>query len=328
MIIFPEYTSVRELPKNLAASDKVLFEKDFSKRIPAFEIYVEKNVSILADTVFSTKSFTFFTRFTHLIQIGLLAKAKRLLLFLSRTRKEEKGIWISDNWSHGYFHWFADALPRLIGSKEQMSNHVVLLPAHFEKIPFVSQSLKRIGQQVKYYKTNKRLHVKELLLPSHTAPTGHYNKTIINKVREAFLAQHLAPADKRIYISRAKATKRKVTNEEQIIPVLKSFNFEIHYFEEYDFDTQLNLMQTAGVLIGLHGAGLTNMLFMPSGGKVLEFRNMTDAHHNCYFALASDLGHNYYYLLNKSNTDDTHTSDITVDPEALNKTLTELFADK
>jgi capsular polysaccharide biosynthesis protein len=74
-------------------------------------------------------------------------------------------------------------------------------------------------------------------------------------------------------------------------------------------------------LIGLHGAGLTNMLFMREGGKVLELRNQNDAHNNCYFSLASELNLDYFYLLNQGNTNDTHTVDIIVDIDELRNNL-------
>ena len=58
----------------------------------------------------------------------------------------------------------------------------------------------------------------------------------------------------------------------------------------------------------MHGAGLTHMLWMKEKGKILEIR-ARDSKENCYFCLASDLNHDYYYSFadkinfKRSNTD-------------------------
>ena len=72
-------------------------------------------------------------------------------------------------------------------------------------------------------------------------------------------------------------------------------------------------MKDTKCLIGLHGAGLTNMLFMSEKTNVLELRNEEDSHNNCYFSLASDLNLDYYYQLNKGDRKDTHEVNVTVD---------------
>lgn len=159
------------------------------------------------------------------------------------------------------------------------------------------------------------LRVRELLISSHTANTGNYNHILINELRNKFIIE--GETSRKIFISRLKASKRKITNEHEVIALLKLYNYEIHYFEDYAFSKQIEIMSQAKHLIGLHGAGLTNMLFMKEGGKVMELRNFNDADNNCYFSLASELNLHYYYQLNKSNNIDTHITDITVDIDKL-----------
>jgi hypothetical protein len=63
------------------------------------------------------------------------------------------------------------------------------------------------------------------------------------------------------------------------------------------------------------------MLFMPAGGSVLELRNREDDHNNCFYSLASELDHRYYYMLNQGDREDTHTVEVKVDIEELKATL-------
>jgi capsular polysaccharide biosynthesis protein len=98
-----------------------------------------------------------------------------------------------------------------------------------------------------------------------------------------------------------------------VMELLLQYGYEIHFFEDYDLKKQIEIMSETKSLIGLHGAGLTNMLFMPANGQVLELRNENDAHNNCYFSLASDLNQAYYYLINTGDIEDTHRVEVTVD---------------
>ena len=77
-------------------------------------------------------------------------------------------------------------------------------------------------------------------------------------------------------------------------------------------------------LASIHGAGLTNMLFMKGGGNILELRRENDNESHCFYALSSDLGHDYYYLNNKGTSDHTHTADLTVDLTQLEKVLVQM----
>src|SRR5262249_20776769 len=167
---------------------------------------------------------------------------------------------------------------------------------------------------------DKKMLVKQLLLPSHTAVSGNYNKSLINTIRNRFLKDK-GQAHRNIYISRGKAEKRKIVNEKEVVELLMRFNYEIHFFEDYSFTEQVEIMYQSKSLVGLHGAGLTNMLFMPANGRVLELRNRNDAQNNCYFTLASDLDHSYYYQLNDGNSRDTYVVDVLVDLEELKANL-------
>jgi capsular polysaccharide biosynthesis protein len=241
--------------------------------------------------------------------------------------KINKGVWIIDNWSYEYFHWLTDALPRLIVAEEYIENHEILLPSKFRKSPYVD-SLKVFNFNISFFNSKYPVSVKELIIPSHTAPTGNYNKDVINKLRKRFNQNSVKVIpSKKIFVSRGKARFRKISNEAEVIRLVMSFGYEVHYFEDYSFRDQVSLMQQATHLIGLHGAGLTNMLFMPENGKVLELRNANDDHNNCFYALASDLGHEYYYLLNQGDAADTHFVNITVRTEELASVLQQIDND-
>ncbi|QCR22179.1 DUF563 domain-containing protein [Pontibacter sp. SGAir0037] len=322
IIAHPEYNVDRNLPRNFEEKDRVLFQFALSVKITPTTVEVVNNVDILRNTIFNRYKLKFYSNHALLQKDSIKEKICKLLMLCRSSKKVDKAIWIIDSWSSGYFHWFTDALPRLIASEKLLNNHVVLLPKAYQKEEFILQSLEMLDMQVEFYSTIQRVHLAELILPSHTAPvSGNYNQVYINKVRDKFLRENNLAPTRKIYISRKKANKRKILNEDSIVPLLESFGYELHYFEDYEFKDQLTLMHQTKYLVSLHGAGLTNMLFMAKGGKILELRNANDPYNNCYFSLASDLNHNYYYLSNIGNTSETHNVNITVDIPSLIEVL-------
>jgi capsular polysaccharide biosynthesis protein len=328
--IYSKRTEVRRHPRNLQQKDIKLFEHELRLELPPVILAEFKNVQVLRNLIFSLKEFRFHLLFTHIFDVPRKYLLKRMLMLLRPAKKLNCGIWITDELSAEYFHWFTDALTRLKAIEYARSssdalhawkNPFVVLPASYKEKHYISYSLELLNFKAHYYDPKQRLSVEKLTTCSHTAPTGNYNSEIINNLRDTFIKEVTHPVNGKIYISRSKAVKRKITNEEEVIHLLLQYNYEIHSFEDYNFERQIEIMSTTRTLIGLHGAGLTNMLFMPAQAKILELRNENDSHNNCYFSLASSLDHDYYYLTNKGDREDTNSVNITVDVTELRSVL-------
>ncbi|MCX6300301.1 MAG: glycosyltransferase family 61 protein [Bacteroidetes bacterium] len=292
-----------------------MFEHEYLKIIPATILSSLNNVYVLGDSLFHINTFHFRTSDTHVYQLTTRSLFKNLLLVFKKGSVISKAVWIIDNWSDGYFHWFTDALPRLIASESRISSHVILLPIRYQKLQFVLDSLKILNHKIVFY--DSKVFIRNLLLPSHTAESGNYNVNILQSLRYKFGIKENLAGFRKIYVSREKAVKRKILNENNLLILLESLGYEIHFFEDYHLLKQIEILQQTKTLIGLHGAGLTNMLFMPTNSNILELRNKDDSHNNCYFSLASDLGMNYFYQECIGTTSDTHFSDINVSLEVL-----------
>lgn len=313
-------TALRKAPVNLRQEDSVLFINSLSADIPPTVVSVLKKVDILKGYLFNMRKCRFYTRLTNIFLVPWLKKLKSLFLYLRRCTHIEAAAWIIDEWSVEYFHWLTDALPRLLAAQSVGTINRVVLPESYSHKGYVGASLELLGIVPYYFGDRERVRVEKLIVPSHTAPTGNYNEYIIDQVRSRFSNYSNVPS-RRIYISRKKAEKRKVRNESELTAALLSAGYEVHCFEDYHFQKQVEIMSETKVLVGLHGAGLTNMLFMPRGGHVLELRNANDQHNNCFFSLTSALGHNYFYLQAPGNSVDTHNVDITVDVDSLSQVI-------
>jgi len=110
-------------------------------------------------------------------------------------------------------------------------------------------------------------------LPTHTAPSGHYNEEIIRGVRnlllQAYGEANRHESARRIYISRGRARMRKLVNEQAVIDLLRPAGFQIVHMQAED----LSLRAAGAPLFRCSlrdfesWRRVTNMLFMPAGGQ-------------------------------------------------------------
>lgn len=75
---------------------------------------------------------------------------------------------------------------------------------------------------------------------------------------------------RRLYLSRADRGARAILNEGELIATLAEFGFEAVNPGGLSIREQAALFGEAEMVVGPHGAALTNMLFLPQGAAVLE----------------------------------------------------------
>ena len=82
-------------------------------------------------------------------------------------------------------------------------------------------------------------------MPSHTAPSGHFNQDAIRGVRNVLLSAYGSTGEERLYITRSKAAKRRIVNEDEIAPILADFGFQTVFAEDLSFEEQVHLCSRA-----------------------------------------------------------------------------------
>jgi len=97
-----------------------------------------------------------------------------------------------------------------------------------------------------------------------------------------------------IYISRNDALYRKIVNEEEVEDYLRDIGFEIVQMSELSFLEGVKICAEARVVVGPHGAGLSNTVFCLNA-KILEI--FSPSYVGGFWILANQLGNEYYYLL-------------------------------
>ena len=75
-----------------------------------------------------------------------------------------------------------------------------------------------------------------------------------------------------------KRKDRNISNYDELLNLFKSKKIELKevYFEDMSFDEQMEISNESEIMIGVHGAGLTNLMFMKQESIVIEIDPLTD----------------------------------------------------
>jgi capsular polysaccharide biosynthesis protein len=235
---------------------------------------------------------------------------------------------------YNYYHWICECIFRVWMVKAKKDEMILLLPDYYKKSDFITGSLEPFNfKRIFFIPPGKSLMVKNLCIPQIKAKVDSYDYKMMAKVKLFYLDYVMIKKKlflnlgERIYISRKKAQRKKVANEDEIISVLLKYNFTILNNEDYTFLEQVAIYSQAKYLVSIHGSGLTNMLFMKENSCILEFHkkktNDKDWHSKAFWYQAESLGYNYFHqVCNPTDiNDDYFNANFLVDPKLLDKNL-------
>ena len=254
-------------------------------------------------------------------------KLKRLyrvvlcLLTLQMKVYRKRNVAVTFNaWSQNYFHWFTEVLPRVYEISKCKSEVLFVFP-----FPLNSQyqipSLLASG--VKFQSFNKRaLFAGNLIFSQCTRKdTGHFSKGQFDYIKKYFEIPDINPS-RNIYLKRSNV-KRCVYNDGEVEMLLKLNGFEIIETDNMTLYDQINIFSQAKCLVSMHGAGLTNMIFMQRNQLIIEFGKEMEQFDKCYFNMCNLLGLRYFHLSCLAVNSDVSFSevDLIVDLSELKKLL-------
>ena len=86
---------------------------------------------------------------------------------------------------------------------------------------------------------------------------------------------------------------------QELEPILHRFDVQVVDFSGMEPRAQVELCASTSLLVGPHGAGLTNQWWMPPGSAVVELIRPSPWNNTCFWRLACALGHDYYAVSTK-----------------------------
>ncbi|RUR54372.1 glycosyltransferase family 61 protein [Vreelandella populi] len=234
----------------------------------------------------------------------------------------EEAIWVTERVYHNHSHWLTAHLPKLLWLRNHNLLHKVILPPN--RTAAMNDSLRMLGldpDDFITYDENQPLFVKQLTVMD----TDRFRPELLRLIPTAYGVHEAETPYRRILISRAKASRRKLINEEEIWSLLEPHGFQRVFMEDLTFQEQVTLMKETSVLVAPHGAGLTNMMFCPQGAQIVEIADLDFPNPN-FYALASAMKHQYW-IINAQSEGDAHPleKNMYVDPIVIKEMLTSLI---
>lgn len=233
-----------------------------------------------------------------------------------------------------FFHWILEVLPRM-GSLDRAGmnladmDHIIVNSA---KSRFMRDTLEMVGVPLeKLVDMQEHPHIKadQLIVPSMPAGTGNYTPWVLDWLKER-LSPAMASLDSSVspyvFVSRAKAKFRNVTNEPEVRDYLERMGFQSWELETMSYPEQMALFDQAKVIVAPHGAGLTHLFYSKPGTKVIEFYDPMYVN-ACFYSLANAVDLDYYYFLGEGKgmkegvNLELNEGNITVSLEKLRKML-------
>lgn len=265
------------------AFDKREIYEIFNPRIdPSMgEVYLESGEFVIQSTPWHT--------YIPYPERRPLGKAQRLT--------DENGFIRLPAWT--YYHQVIENLPPYLFLKSNQPLAQTLIPEQNSSL--IREILDSLG--FSYVTHERQVEVNRLFMVSHGRDSGYPHPKDIEILRSFFTPGSPFPAsEKIIYVSRLKSS-RSFPDEKLLVRQLSSHpKVEIVEAETLSFEQQRQLFSGARALIGVHGAGMTNQVWMPRGSSVFEI--IDPAYSNAvYESLAKILGHTYSNI-RVSNTDD------------------------
>ena len=235
-------------------------------------------------------------------------------------------------WSHNYFHWLIDCLPRLEGCEyyraQTQRRPKLIVPQSLSA--WQADSLRLIGYSPEdcIHWTGEGALVERLVVSSFRRDS----LSVLSPAACRWLRDRLVPSvplsrhplSTNIVISRRKATGRRLVNEDQVMQLLSPLGFVAYTLEEMSFAEQVALFAQAKTIVSPHGAGLVNMIFS-EGARVVEL--FSSPVNPIFFTLANALDFEYACIpcQARSKKYNSKRNDILVDISALKSVMEKLL---
>lgn len=239
-----------------------------------------------------------------------------------------------ENTAGNYGHWMVDGVGLLYLALREYSIDdidyflVPVLRHDFQKESLLAMGIP--GHKIIELPTLTCFRFERLVCAS--APRGHSSSVtpgwLIDGYRQALLPVQSSSKARRLYISRRDASSRKFVNEDEIVHLLENLGFEIVELSQYGFVEKIELFANAEIIVGLTGAGLTNMMFCSKKAHVVEIFPTSFVTY-FYASMAGYLGLDYRALIFENHSVlsslNKYYGNLSLDPKLLRDALEELL---
>ena len=218
---------------------------------------------------------------------------------------QEPCLLLNTRWSStNFFHWFHEAVPRLLYIKQHtnlLEQVKLIWGGTFAPRDFHLWSFKALGidvDQILFAPYNFR--ASKLIIPTFIH-AGAFHPLQIKLMKMHFQSicnldpQNFTIDSSKVLIMRKPGCARSFYNHNSFVDLVEKNDYTLLDLEEYPLPTQVNILCNADNIIAPHGAGLTHVVHLKEGTNILELMP-EDSIHPLYWYL-SELSNLKYNML-------------------------------
>ena len=224
---------------------------------------------------------------------------KRTLKLPSVSRLPGKIAVVTTSGANNFHHWNYDCIPRLhLLRVAGLLNEIDLFVISYKGLPFQKESLRLLGIPVEkiinpYRQAVKLFQADILFVPSLPSNLGTVSPWVVDFLRSLYNpSNEKRILFKRIYLSRKNVTSRKIINNDQFNSLLREFDVEEVFPEDYSVSEMARILAGAEFIISVHGSGLSNLCFISEATTVVDI--LAPYHQDGYYWMISNIRKSKY----------------------------------
>lgn len=240
-----------------------------------------------------------------------------------------------------FYHWHMDILSRLFYASKFIDLRKVdyfLLPEINQEFQIKTLELVGIPSEkilnnynVRFYKAERLIALSHPRTATFEAPAdllaGLRTILKLDSVKQNSTAD---TSKKSVYLSRTKAVRRTVLNEQEVVRLVEKYGYEVVYLEDMTFTETVDFFQKVETVVSPHGAGILNTLYSSYFSNLVELfpYHFVNPYYEKY---THSMNANYYYVRGLDSGEPVPTSryeaqnhDLMVDLSKLEKILIDI----
>lgn len=230
----------------------------------------------------------------------------------------------------GYWHFYHDVLSKLRLLEEQgIGEEIPLVVSRtLYDTPYFQEAIRRRGLAGRQFlpQDQKTYVIADEVVFGTTM--GHDKRNFEYLRRLLGAPEPDLKSARRFYLLRGKGRPRRIVNDDQVQEVTRRYGFEPVDTDGMTLADQMALFGSARYVVGIHGAGLVNLIYRAGAplGLIELFTPRHVAPH--YYWLATDYGHEYDALLGTETPESAPDRSFVIDPEHLARKIKAMLGEE
>lgn len=206
---------------------------------------------------------------------GLLAAHRRVRDAFPRT-EWSCSISLRKRGDSNYGHWMVELLPRLWMAEDLLTIGKCVIPKRTGAMETVMKTALRLSSNAPYelieHADDEVIFFKQLVFVDGLTTHGSYMSPLVFSKTRKLVTCDAQP--RKIFVSR-RGAPRDISNETEVISALTSVGFEVIHPGKMILEEQAAVFSNATHVVGVMGAGLTNIMFCQPGTNIINLAPAT-----------------------------------------------------